>query len=236
MLAARTRRVEFFAIGVCCVMAAVMPRPALQAQEQVTIPRQEYEALKRQAQEAVRLSEELQRVREELERLREPQRAAPERVVGEPSPVSRPAGIPSGESVPVVAAELPPPADPSTTLEATDIIRHFAMNPQAAAERYRRTGVRLRGTISAFAKPAFRRDYEIVFRTAAGQLTCRVAPPQHFNAVFTTRSGLALTGRTDRGAEVELFKVGDTVEIQGSGQGMKDGTILFTRCRVEGTP
>ncbi len=44
----------------------------------------------------------------------------------------------------------------------------------------------------------------------------------------------ALTGRTERGAEVELLNVGDVAAIEGICQGLKDGSILITRCKVAG--
>lgn len=234
------------------------------AQENVTIPRSEYETLRRQAESARRLQAELDQVKAELARLRPATPAAsvapatpatpvaapktqvapapaavppastptspPKALAAEPTPIA-PQAVPAKSSAPFAPL---PSTDAAAVLDVGDIIQHFALNPPAATAFYDGRKIRLQGVIAAFDKPAFRREFEVVFRTAAGQVVCRVAPPERYTAVFTTRSGAALTGRTERGAEVELLKVGDTVTVEGTGQGLKDGAILFTRSRVNG--
>ncbi len=227
-----------------CAWLAGLPTLAT-AQEQVTIPRAEYETLKQQAESAKQLQVELDRVRVELTRLKQgsqgsqPTAAAPpaSRATSGEKPAAVEAGHEPSKSETSQPRREPTPLpalEPGAIMDVTDIIQHFAQNPASAAQRYDGKKVRLQGVIAAFDKPLLRRDFEIVFRTAAGQLVCRVAPPERFTAVFTTRAGAALTGRTERGGESELLKVGDVVSLEGTGQGLKDGSILFTRCQVAG--
>ena len=218
-------------------------------QDSVTIPKAEYQELKQQAERAKQLNEELERTRAELTRLKQTSRSTPPSTTPTvSSPTSKAPAVETGRSVspptePSQSTAAPkkvvepvelPPKEPGEVVDVTDVIQHFAQNAPAAAKRYKDQPVKLQGVIAAFDKPGFRRDFEIVFRTTAGQLVCRVGPPERFGAVFTTRSGAALTGRTERGAEVELLNVGDVAAIEGICQGMKDGSILVTRCKVAG--
>lgn len=225
--------------------------PPADAQETITIPRADYDALKQQAEAARQLQTELDQVKAELARLRQ---LAPEargsQIVNTPTatnPDSRQAVPPQSvavENTPAVnIAVVANPTGPWTPLPAIDatavlnvseVIQHFAQNPPAATEFYDGRKLKLHGVITAFDKPALRRDFEIVFRTAAGQLVCRIAPPERFTAVFTTRSGAVLTGRTERGTEIELLKIGDAVSMEGTGQGIKDGSIRFIHGNVMG--
>lgn len=238
------------------VLAAIAGIPAT-AQDKVTLPRAEYENLKRQAAEADRLREELNRVQADLTRLKQssssplpPTKApAPVQVTAPPAvpPTSataasrteqnpaRPATTPPTSAASHVPAPLTLPASqPGEVLDVTDLIQHFAQNPVEAASRYSGKPIKLRGVVAAFEKPVLRREFEILFRAGAGQISCRVSPPERYTAVFTTRSGAVLTGRTDRGAEAALFTIGDVVDIAGQCVGFKDGTISITRCKVAG--
>ena len=215
------------------------------AQESVTLPRKEYEELQRRAATADRLRIELETAQTELTRLKQVTSGHSPKVVA--APISKPE---TKAPAPAVAATPPPataPARPvASTLVATplaplrdgevadvtDVIRDYALGPAAAVARYEKKPVRLQGVIAAFAKPSFRRDYEIVFRTAEGQLVCRASPPMEYTAVFTTKSGAVLSGRTERGSQKDLLKVGDVVTLEATGQGLKDGQVLFSRGQV----
>lgn len=232
----------FSALALICL--AGLP-PALLAQEQVTLPRAEYEELKRQAESAKQLQAELDRTKAELNRLQQippgsPPTATPKSERRPETPAKTiTAGAPPEPAQPDPMNDRPasvalPAIDAASIIEVADILQQFAQNPTAAGKHYDKQKLTFRGTIAGFDKPALRRDFEVIFRTSAGQLVCRVAPPDRYAAVFTTRSGAVLTGRTERGAESELLKIGDAVSIEGTCQGLKDGSIQFTRCKVAG--
>lgn len=227
------------------LICLVAPASVSLAQDQVTIPRAEYEALKQQAESAKQLQAELDRTKAELTRLKPTSPESPKSATQKPEhpPDTSAKTVPAGATLAVAQPDPPrtrptlvplPAIDATSVFEVADIIEQFAQNPTAARQHYDKQKLTLRGVIAGFDKPALRRDFEIVFRTPAGQLVCRVAPPERYAAVFTTRSGTALTGRTERGAESELLKVGDVVSIEGTWQGLKDGLILFSRCKVAG--
>ncbi len=226
-------------------LGAFSPTTRVIAQDNVTVPRAEYEALKQQAERAKQLQAELDRARAGSNQVNSEKTgtsAAPTLEPNKPatspatsnSPDPGKASVQPAGSAPVQQFAPLPPFDPDAVQQVSDIIQHFAQNRTEATQRYRGVKLKLQGVVAAFEKSAFRRDFDIVFRTSAGQLVCRVAPPDRYTAVFTTRSGATLTGRSERSVDVELMKIGDVVAVEGTGQGIKDGSILFTRCNVAG--
>ncbi|HAV63550.1 MAG TPA: hypothetical protein DCY13_14435 [Verrucomicrobiales bacterium] len=183
--------------------------------------------------EAAHLREEVERLRADLSRSKQAATGVTKKMAlpTGPSAVSQPSVADEPKKEQVIAEPLPAVRE-GEIVDVTDILKHYQRNAAEAIGRYESQTIRLQGVIAGFEKPAFRRDYEIVFRSADGQLVCRVQPPPSYAAVFTTQSGSTLSARNERGGQWDLMKIGDVVTIEGRGAGLRDGSIQFTRCQV----
>ena len=209
----------------CCGLLLGAARPLAAAADD----RDKDTELRRKTEEVERLKEALSRAQSDLkktqqdnERLRKEQAKAP---AAAPAPAPRKAVTPM--------ATLPP-VRPGDVVEADDLIGHFQANPAAAAQRYQKKVLRVKGQVARFSVKVMTRNYDVVFESGEKG----VIPVFNFNyidkwaTVYTKQSGRTLVGRTSGRTETTLMELGESVVIQGKCGGLKDGEIVFSHCEV----
>ena len=187
--------------------------------------------VRRKTQEIERLQEELTRAQSDLKKLEaENQRLRKGESEAAPAPA-----VPPSESkklAPVVAAL--PPLDAAQAIEVSELVAQFAAEPEAARERYANKEFRVKGTVAGFDTALVTRGYYVRLDSPGRVITvlCHFRVPDEYTAVYMKRSGQTLVARVGKGLELQLFRVGDGVVIEGTCKGLKKGELTFSGCRV----
>jgi hypothetical protein len=181
--------------------------------------------------------EELERKEAELKRLQG----------GDPTPKPEqkptpPAEPPVAATNAVANAPLPTPASvqslpalsPGEVVPAVDIAAHYAANPAAADQRYRKRKFQTVGEIAGFEKPMFTRNYKILLKTQGQpRVVCDFYLPDQYGMVYTIKHGAELVATLGERSRVTLAKTGQKVVIEGQGSGGDASTVKLTRCQIK---
>ena len=220
-------------------------------EEEVSIPKSRLEELERKAAELEKLKQELnksqgekkqlkqEKEKAEAERLQlqktkdeaEKRAAAQSKVAAEAKAAAAAQMKAPPAYVPPPMASLPPLKEGEVT-SAMDLMGHYVADARAAAERYEKKRIAVEGEIIGFSKPMFVRPYKIELKTgdALKKVFCTLNPPAEYRAVYPAKNGMVLVGLTSRQAEVTLFKVGQTVVIEGKCTGADDSGVYLSGC------
>ena len=224
------------------------------AGEEVTIPKARLEELERKAGELEKLKQELnksQGEREQLKQEKEKAEAEKQQLQKAKDEAEKKAAAESKAAAEAkataaavqVKAPLPyaappmaslPPLKEGEVVSAMDLMGHYAADARAAAGRYEKKRVTVEGEIVGFSKPMFVRPYKIHLKTgdAVKKVFCTLYPPDQYKAVYPAKNGMVLTGLTSREAEVTLFKVGQTVIVEGKCTGADDTGVHLGGCAI----
>lgn len=211
-----------FSLAFACV-AAISVLPAAVAQETVTIPKARFEELERKEKELEKLKAELSTAKSETARLKQEK----DEVVARAAAAAAAVGAePVVMHVSPLMATLPP-LRAGEVVDAIDLANHYRADAGAAATRYGRQRIRVRGEVVGFEKPMFVRPYRILLKGPDRQtrVLCTISPPDRFKAVFTINAGAQLVGLTAGESRVPIAKVGDTVTLEGKCTGL-DGDCV----------
>jgi len=224
-------------------------------EEQVAIPKSRLEELERQAAELEKLKRELNKSQDEKQQLKlekekaeaekqqlqkakeeaEKKAAAESKAAAEAkaAAVAAQAKAPSAYVAPPMASL--PPLKEGEVVSAMDLMGHYAADVRAAAARYEKKRIAVEGEIVGFSKPMFVRPYKIHLKTgdAVKKVFCTLYPPDQYKAVYPTKNGMVLVGLTSREAEVTLFKVGQTVVIEGKCAGADEAGVHLGGCGLK---
>jgi len=189
--------------------------------------------LRRKAQEVEKLQEELNRAQSDLKQLEaENQRLRTEKPAASPAATTPPAE--PQKPTPVVATL--PPFEPGQVIEVNELVGQFAAEPEAARQRYAKKLFSVTGTVAGFDPKLLTRGYDVRLdspeKPSSITVICQFRLPDRYTAVYTKRSGQALTARVGERTEVPLLEVGDAVTIKGTCKGLKKGELTFSGCRV----
>jgi hypothetical protein len=210
------------------LLAASGPWPARAADDAASADLQrksaEVENLKRDLE---RKQRELEQLRKENDRLRRERKARPANLPTAPARPATPA-------LPVTPIDTLPPLARTDVVELHDLVGHFAAKPEAADARYAKKAFRIKGEISRFDSKLVIRNYEVLLEAPDNPtlVICTFNYVDRYATVFTKQHGEVLVARTTGGTEVPLHRLGDTVIIQGTCKGLKNGEIVFTGCQV----
>jgi hypothetical protein len=207
-------------------MWGVLEASSLNAAE----PAADSEALRQKNEEIERLRKELDRAERERDQLRSDN----ERLRREPPRATPPAPAPLPEPKPVTPIAGRPPLTTDTPVDTEDLVGHFLTEPAAATRRYADQTFRVRGQVERFNRSMVAREFVVLLTSPDSKHTvrCRFNYVDRYRSVFLTHDGRRLTARHESGREETLLEAGQTVLITGRCQGLKDGTITFTRCAL----
>ncbi len=194
---------------------------AVCAEETVTIPKSRLQELERKEAELEKLKGQLHETKGENLRLKQQAEAAT--VI----PIEAQHASPALASL--------PPLQSGEVVDALDLFNHYRADVNAAAQRYGKKTLLVRGTVIGFDKPLFARPYHILLRTTdrSGRVICKFELPDKFNAAFTVKNGTELVGESGSRARVTLAKVGDEITVQGTCKGFSDGSVILTGCETK---
>jgi len=213
-----------------CLLGPAPPPPAA-AQETVTLPKARLEELERKEKELEKLKAELSAAQGETARLRQEKDAAVRAAA---------AAAPAKPEVVHISPPLAtlPPLRAGEVVDARDLANHYRADASAAAARYGRQRIRVRGEVVGFEKPLFVRPYRILLRGPDRQtrVLCTVHPPDRFKAVFTIHAGTELVGLTAGETRVPLAKIGQPVTIEGRCAGLDGDVVKLTAGTLLGAP
>lgn len=205
--------------------------PATRAQEMVTIPKSRLAELERKEKELDGLKAELGRARGEQEKLKRAKETAEARRAQAEAKAARA----EAKGEPVIAHETPalaslPPLKPGEVVDAMDLMNHYRADDAAAAQRYGKQRLRVRGVVTGFDKPSFLSHYFILLQTtgARGKVACRIELPKEFSAAYPAKHGEEFVGELRGGGRVTVARVGQTVEVEGECKGLKEQTLILS--------
>lgn len=186
--------------------------------------RQAQEERQRQEQEQQKTQHELEGLRRENERLRQEQHR-PERAASVPAPAV--------ELRPTTAVQDAPPLTEGTVVPAEELVAHFVTEPEPARTRYADRTFRVRGEVDRFDRAMVTRAFSVMLRSPDRATSVKFAfnYVDQYRTVFTAQDGRLLVARDEKGRETTLFTVGEPVTFEGRCQGLKGGTIAFSRGR-----
>lgn len=223
--------------------AGLAVAPATAADDTVTIPRSKLEELERKAAELDKLQKELNRSEAEKARIRKEKEKA-ETEKRQLQQAKEDAETRAAQAVAAAApapAYVPPPLVSLAPLKAGEVVEakelpgHYLADPRAAAERYEKERLAVRSEVAGFSKPMFVRPYKFLLKTAdpGRRVVCALYPPEQYKAVYAAKNGTVLVGLTTREAEVPLFKVGQTVVVEGSCRGADAEGVHLSSCGLK---
>lgn len=194
------------------------------AEDTVTLPKSRVIELEKKAAQADKLAAELEKARAEISRLKGEAAAAPKTVVVSPLP-------PQVEQ----SIQKLPPTRPLTGLPAlgkgetvavSDLLHHYAMDPAAADQRYKKKNFKLTGIVTDLDKSLLTSPYRVIFRVpgSALKLICDVQSPDEFKKVYVSSDRERIIGET-YSTRATLAKVGEEITLQGHCSGLKDGVV-----------
>ena len=196
------------------------------AQDTVTIPKSRLIELEKKAAQADKLAIDLEKARAENSRLKGEIGAPPKSFS---TPVLPPQVEQSLQKLPPTRplAELPPLIKGEVVL-ASDLLHHYAMDPAAADQRYRKKSFKLQGIVTDLDKPLLMSPYRVIFRVPASPLKiiCDVRSPEQFKKVYVSADRERVVGETYSG-RATLARVGEEITVQGRCAGLKDGVVSF---------
>lgn len=125
------------------------------------------------------------------------------------------------------------PLQSSDVVEVSDLVEHYAMDPKAADQRYRKKTFQARGTVISFGSTLFLRSYVVELDTRERQrrVVCHFPYPDEFRSVTPRESGAQLVAALVPGGERLLARKGEVIAIRGTFSGLDDGTLVFRGCR-----
>ena len=193
------------------------------AQETVTLPKARLEELERKEKELERLKTELSAAKGETVRLKKEKDEA----------VAKAATAVAAAGTDVAVAHVSPPLatlaplQAGEVVDAMDLANHYRADAGAAAARYGRQRIRVRGEVIGFEKPMFVRPYRILLKGPDRQtrVVCTIRPPDTYKAVFTINAGTQLVGLTANETRVALARIGDTVCLEGKCTGLEGNLV-----------
>lgn len=232
------------------LLAACLVAP-LQA-EDVVISKGRLEELERKEKELESLKSELRQSRGEQEKLqREKEKAEAGRQQAEQEKrqlsearAAAEAKAAAAQAVaaraePVIVHDTPPlaslpPLRKDDVVDAMDLMNHYRADAAAAAQRYGKKRLRLRGVVTGFEKPLFVSPYVILLQSTerSWRVVCQVNPPRELKATFPAKRGETLVGVTTSGARLTLLRVGQTVEIEAECRGLKAQNLSLSGGRL----
>ena len=182
-----------------------------QNKDAVTIPKAEFDELKRKAAEVDQLKADLEKLKTAL--------------TGTNAPAPKPASTP--------VSALPPLKNDEVT-SADTIVGQFRADATAAEKRYEKRRIRVEGEISTVSVWPFIRNYTVQLKSTERNWTveCLFGMPAEFKVIYTARKGQRVVAETKSGVQATLATVGDTVVIEGYCSGVKDGAVKMRECRV----
>lgn len=244
-----------FASAVLLVIGALCLASFAFAEEEVTIPKSRLEELERKAAELEKLKQQLNKSQDEKEQLKqekekaeaEKQQLEKAKAEAEKKAAAESKAAAEAKAAAVAAQAKAPPAYAPPTMSslpplkagevvsAMDLMGHFAADPRAAAERYKGRRITVEGEIAGFGKPMFVRPYKLHLKTGdpLRKVFCTLYPPDEYKAVYPARNGTVLVGLTTREAEVTLFKVGQTVVVEGKCTGADEAGVSLGECALK---
>jgi len=176
--------------------------------------------LQRRAQEVEKLKQELNRAQSDLKKLgAENQRLRTEKPAPTPAATTPPAEPP--KPVPFVATL--PPLEAGQVVEVNELVGQFAAEPEAAGQRYAKKLFSVTGTVAGFDPKLVTRAYDVRLDSPEKSITvlCHFRLADRYTAVYTKRSGQALTGRVGERTAVPLLEVGDAVISKAPARGSR---------------
>jgi HAMP domain-containing protein len=214
------------ALSLACAAASAF------AQDTVPVPKRRLDELERKAAEVERLTRELEKARAELEALRRapPPASAPHASSATTSAVAGQTPPEPTPLPPTPAIATLPPLAAGDTVQAIDLIRHFAADPAAAQSRYTGKQFRIEGEVGDLNKSAFLAPYQIIFKVPGQNLraVCQVTPPAEYPRVYVTEDRRRVVGEL-RGARPTTFvESGKPVRLRIECKGLRDDVIRLT--------
>jgi hypothetical protein len=223
----------------------------------VTIPKSRLEELERKAAELDKLQGELDKSKAEQDKLRQAKEEADRKAAEEAkaaaaakaeaekqtaaakksaedarAATAAQARAAASQSVPVYTAppiDSLPPLKPGQPVSAMDLTAHYVADPPGAAARYGKGLITVEGEVVGFDKTVFMTPYEILLKTGdpTRRVVCTITPPREYKAVYPSKSGSVLIGIDNRGGEVTLLRVGQSVAIEGRCGGMSGLSVVL---------
>ena len=197
----------------------------------VQIERSRLAELERRSADTERLQRELAEARAEIARLK-----------GEVQSARHAVAQPWIPSVVQAAARKLPPTPEITSLPQLasqqvipvhDLLNHFSSDPAAAAKRYGKKVIRVRGFITDLDKPIFQADYAASLRLPEQELrvVAGFVPPRELTRVYVTTDRERIVGETAQ-RRATLLQVGTEVLIEGFCNGLKNHEVRLDGCKL----
>lgn len=198
--------------------------------------------LKRKQEEVERLKRDLdkaqsdvKRLQKENQRLRKEDAATPP-AAAQPGHATAAAPAPAAALPPAKPIATLPPLGPDETVELAELIGHYRATPEAAAQRYQKKTIRIRGEVSRFDVKTFRRAYDVflVSPDPAVRVVCEFsyADDNNTSSIYTAKRGSELVRSLTRGSTFPILAIGDQVTIRGKCVGFEHGEIVLSGCEL----
>ncbi len=189
------------------------------------------EELRRKSEEVERLKEELNRAQSDLKKLEAENQQLR---TNQPSAAPAAGAAPTESRTEIPSVATLPPLAPDQAIDASELVAHFAAEPEAAGQRYAKKVFRLKGTVQGFNTELVTRGYSVRVESPDKSVTvlCHFRVPGEYAAVYTKRSGQVLVARLGKDTERQLLQVGDAVTIEGTCTGLKKGELTFSGCQM----
>jgi hypothetical protein len=205
------------------LMALSLSAPALKvfaADDSVVVPKTRLEELERKERELDRLKGDVNKTQEENARLK--QQADEARAKAAAQTAVAPAPLRS--SPPLVTL---PPLKEGEIVDAMDLANYYTADPAAADQRFLKRKFILRGEISGFEKPVFKRNYNVLLKAGGSDLrvVCSFYPAEDYEGVFSADHGAELVATKGANRTV-LAKTRQQVIMNAECQG-RHGTVVF---------
>lgn len=224
------------------LVSATLAMAAPAADDTVTIPKSKLQELERKAAELEKLKKELNKSEVEKEQIKkEKEEAETEKRQLQKAKEDAETKAAKALAAPPAPARVSPPMaslpllKEGEVVDSVDLLNHYLAEPAAAAQRYGKEHLLVRGEIVGFSKPMFVRPYKILLKTGdpVKRVVCTLYPTDQYRAVYPSKNGTVLVGLTAREAEVPLFKVGQTVVIEGTCKGANDEGVHLGSCSLK---
>jgi hypothetical protein len=211
------------------LLALALSLTLSRADETVPISKERLQELERKAADADRLQRELDARNAEIERLKGQKPTAASRKGETWLP---PAAVKAAEkSPPTPPIATVQPVRPDEVVSVNDLLNHYASDPAAAAARYGKKMLTIRGVITELDKTMFLSTYTAAFRVPGvdQRIECEFTPDREFTRVYLTSDKERIIGETY--TLRRTFAVVDTeVVVRGRCTGAKGRVIKLDGC------
>lgn len=186
------------------------------------------QALEQKQQEVERLQRELNQAQDELKQLKQENQRLRQQTTATPKTAKTAA--PAKPAPPIATL---PPLNANDLVDASDLVGHYQANPAAAAQRYEKKWIRVRGEIERFDTKLFIRTFDVLLVSPEPALSvvARFNYVDKYRSAYTKDRGRKLVATSaGNGQEFPLFELGQNVVLRCKCAGIRGQEVLLKDC------